>query len=160
MIVDALRSPITTAEIDGPISDPSVGNVLTQIFDGLIRRSGVDPNSVDNGVVACGGVGRDWVEIVARDAWRKEGRTNPVTITGVSAGGSQDVHTAMQRLRSDNSQLVIAGGVDCSPLPVEHTTNPIKSSKPKPQRSYRSNTSSRASNSTTTLRGHIGEQPL
>ena len=111
-IVDGARTPIGSflGELS-PLSAPELGSVAIQ---GVLKRSGVAPESIDEVIMGCvlpAGVG----QAPARQALRKAGipdSTGALTINKVCGSGMKAVMLGAVEILAGEYELVIAGGME------------------------------------------------
>jgi acetyl-CoA C-acetyltransferase len=119
-IVDAVRSPV--GRRNGGLSTLHPADLGAHVLGALVRRSGVDPEAVDDVVMGCcdtiGGQAGD----VARTAWLVAGLPDHVpgvTIDRQCGSSQQAVHFAAQGVMSGTQDLVVAGGLqNMSSIPI------------------------------------------
>ncbi|WP_077000988.1 thiolase family protein [Variovorax sp. KK3] len=113
VIVDALRTPV--GRRGGSLKDWHAAELLGQVLGGLVARSGLPHDAVDDVVAGCATQVGEQAGNVARTALLMAGF--PVTVPGTTVqracGSSQQaVHFADNLIRSGVCEVVIAGGVE------------------------------------------------
>ncbi|MDA8199831.1 MAG: thiolase family protein [Thermaerobacter sp.] len=112
VIVDGVRSAVGT--FGGSLKDVPAADLGALVIREAIRRSGVDPEAVDEVILGCvGQVSSD--AYIARVAAVKAGipvRNTAQTVNRLCGSGLQALITASQWLRLDDAQVVVAGGAE------------------------------------------------
>ncbi len=112
VIVDGVRSAVGTC--GGSLKDVTAADVGALVVREAVRRSGVDPDAVDEVILGCvGQVSAD--AYIARVAAVKAGipvRSTAQTVNRLSGSGLQALVTAAQWLQLDDAQVVVAGGAE------------------------------------------------
>ncbi len=113
VIVEAVRTPI--GRRGGAYAGVSPAGLLSSVLTDLLRRTGVDPVSVDDHIAGCvSQVGEQSLN-VARTAWLSAGLPESVPSTTVDrqCGSSQQaLHFAAQGVMAGAYELVVASGVE------------------------------------------------
>lgn len=116
VIVEAVRTPVGIGKPGkGELSGIHPVDLSTHAIDALVRRSGVDPDAIDDVIWGCVSQVGEQSANVARNAALAAGL--PESVTGVSidrqCGSSQQaVHFAAAAVMSGQMDVVIAGGVE------------------------------------------------
>jgi acetyl-CoA C-acetyltransferase len=112
-IVGAVRTPV--GKRNGGLAGVHSVDLAAHVLAELVRRTGVDPEAVDDVIMGCvSQVGPQTMDI-ARNAWLSAGL--PESVPGVTidrqCGSSQQaVHFAAQAVLSGTQDLVVAAGVE------------------------------------------------
>ena len=112
-IVGAVRTPV--GKRNGGLAGVHSVDLAAHVLAEIVRRTGVDPEAVDDVIMGCvSQVGPQTMDI-ARNAWLSAGL--PESVPGVTidrqCGSSQQaVHFAAQAVMSGTQDLVIAAGVE------------------------------------------------
>jgi acetyl-CoA C-acetyltransferase len=112
VIISACRTPI--GKFQGSLAPFSAVDLGAFAVREAVRRAGIDPGLVDEiimGNVVPAGLGQN----PARQAGLKGGLTNRVaamTINKVCGSGLKAVALATQAIQTDNSEIVVAGGME------------------------------------------------
>src|SRR5918999_843149 len=112
-LVDAVRTPI--GRHGGALSRVRPDDLAATAIAGLIKRTGVEPSSVDDVILGCANQAGEDTRNVARMALLLAGL--PVEIPGqtvnrLCGSGLQAVASAAQAVRADEGDVFIAGGVE------------------------------------------------
>jgi len=119
-IVDAVRTPV--GKRGGALAGVHPADLGAVVLRALVRRTGIDPELVDDVIMGCcdtiGGQAGD----VARTAWLVAGLPDAVpgvTIDRQCGSSQQAVHFAAQGVMSGTQDLVVAGGLQSmSRIPI------------------------------------------
>ena|SRR5579863_5273387 len=112
VIVSAVRTPI--GKFQGSLSDFTAPQLGALAVREAVRRAGIDANSVDEcimGNVVSAGLGQN----PARQAALRGGlsdRVSAMTINKVCGSGLKAVGLGTQAIQTDNSHVVVAGGME------------------------------------------------
>ena len=112
VIVGAVRTPI--GRYHGSLTDVSAINLSAITIKEALRRAGVDPSEVEEGIIGCvlqGGLGQN----VARQAMMKAGIPKEVpsmTMNKVCGSGLRAVSMAAQIIKAGDADVIIAGGTE------------------------------------------------
>jgi acetyl-CoA acetyltransferase family protein len=113
VIVEAVRSPI--GKRNGSLKDTHPVDLLAEVLEELVNRSGVDPGQIEDNITGCvSQVGEQSLNI-ARNAWLAAGfpETIPSTTVDRQCGSSQQsIHFAAQGVMAGQYDLVVASGVE------------------------------------------------
>ncbi|HWB67510.1 MAG TPA: thiolase family protein [Mycobacteriales bacterium] len=113
VIVDAVRTPI--GKRGGRLSGWHPTDLLGHALSGLLKRTGVDPETIDDVIGGCVTQSGEQSTNVTRNAWVAAGLpwTVPATTVDRQCGSSQQaVHFAAQGVMAEAYDLVIACGVE------------------------------------------------
>jgi acetyl-CoA acyltransferase len=113
IIVEAIRSPV--ARRGQALQGVHPVDLLGQVFTELIRRTGLDPEQVDDVIVGCVDQVGEQSNNIARNAWLSAGLPESVPATTVDrqCGSSQQAcHFAAQAVMAGVQDIIIAGGVE------------------------------------------------
>ncbi|MDY6808633.1 MAG: acetyl-CoA C-acetyltransferase [Actinomycetota bacterium] len=119
-IVDAIRTPV--GKRNGSLAKTHSADLGAHVLSGLIDRTGIDPNVVDDVVFGCVDAIGPQAGNIARTAWLAAGL--PLAIPGTTVdrqcGSSQQaIHFAAQGVMSGTQDVVVAGGVqNMSAIPI------------------------------------------
>jgi acetyl-CoA C-acetyltransferase len=119
-IIDAVRTPV--GKRGGALAGEHPTDLGAHVLKGLLDRTGVDPNEIEDVVFGCIDQIGPQAGDIARSCWLAAGL--PLHVPGVTidrqCGSSQQaVHFASQAVMSGTSDLVIAGGVqNMSMIPI------------------------------------------
>ncbi|HJV36071.1 beta-ketoacyl synthase N-terminal-like domain-containing protein, partial [Geomonas sp.] len=111
-VVDCMRTPF--GSFNGALSDVEPSTLAATVITGLLERSGLTPEAVDEvvmGQVLSGGCG----QAPARQAMRAAGIPDTVpalTINKVCGSGLKSLMLAADSIRAGNSDVVLAGGME------------------------------------------------
>jgi acetyl-CoA acetyltransferase family protein len=113
VIVEAVRSPI--GRRNGSLKDVRPDELLALTLGEVVRRSGIDPEDVEDVIVGCVAQTGEQGANIGRLAVLEAGF--PVEVPAVSldrmcASGQQAIHFAAQAIASGQADVVIAGGVE------------------------------------------------
>jgi acetyl-CoA acyltransferase len=115
VIVEAVRTPIGKGKPGGALSGIHPVELLAHTFRTLIRRSGIDPELVDDVVGGTVDQVGEQAMNTTRWAWLSAGfpESVPATTVDRQCGSSQQaVHFAAQGVISGAYDIVVAGGVE------------------------------------------------
>lgn len=119
-LVEAVRTPI--GRRNGGLSTIHSADLGAHVLKGLMDRSGVDPNAVEDVVFGCCDTIGSQAGDIARSCWLAAGlpmHVPGVTIDRQCGSSQQSVHFAAQAVMSGTSDLVVAGGVqNMSAIPI------------------------------------------
>jgi acetyl-CoA acyltransferase len=115
VIIEAVRSPMGRGKPGGALSSLHPVELLAQVLEGLIGRTGIDPGEVDDVIIGCVSQVGEQSGGVGRMAWLAAGLPEHVpstTINRMCGSAQQAVHFAAQGIAAGVYDLVIAGGVE------------------------------------------------
>ena len=115
VIVEAIRSPMGRAKPDGSLAEVHPVDLLSQVLEQLVRKTGIDPGSVDDVICGCVSQAGEQAGTPGRLAWLAAGLPPHVPSTTIDrkCGSSQQaVHFAAQAIMSGAQDIVIACGVE------------------------------------------------
>ena len=119
-LVEAVRTPI--GRRNGGLSTIHSADLGAHVLKGLVERSGVDPNAVDDVVFGCCDTIGSQAGDIARSCWLAADlplHVPGVTIDRQCGSSQQSVHFAAQAVMSGTADLVVAGGVqNMSAIPI------------------------------------------
>ncbi|HEY2369300.1 MAG TPA: acetyl-CoA C-acyltransferase, partial [Polyangiaceae bacterium] len=115
-IVDAVRSPRGRGKAGkGALSGIHPQRILAQVLQGLAKKSGIDPKTVDDVVVGCvsqaGEQGANLARNAVLDAGWPEG-VGGTTVNRFCGSGLQAIDFAAMGVMSGVQPLIVAGGVE------------------------------------------------
>lgn len=113
VIVEALRTPI--GRRGGKLKDWHPVDLLAQVLSALVKRAGIDADSIDDVIVGCVTQAGEQSQNVARNAVLAAGfpESVPGTTVDRQCGSSQQaIHFAAQGVLSGAYDIVIAAGVE------------------------------------------------
>ncbi|MCR9096702.1 MAG: acetyl-CoA C-acetyltransferase [bacterium] len=119
-LVEAVRTPV--GRRNGGLSTIHSADLGAHVLKGLMERSGVDPNAVDDVVFGCCDTIGSQAGDIARSCWLAADL--PIHVPGVTidrqcGSSQQSVHFAAQAVMSGTADLVVAGGVqNMSAIPI------------------------------------------
>ena len=112
-IVEAVRTPV--GRRGGALSTVHPADLAAFTLNGMIERTGIDPEFVDDVILGCANQIGSQAANVARTAWLAAGLPESVPATTVDrrCGSSQQaVEFAAQGIMAGVHDLVVAGGVE------------------------------------------------
>jgi acetyl-CoA acetyltransferase family protein len=115
VIVDAVQSPIGKGRIGSALSARHPVDLLADVLVGLVERTGIDPDTVDDVLIGCVSQGSEQGGCPGRMAWLGAGfptEDPAVTIDRRCGSSQQAVHFAAQGVMSGQYEIAIAGGVE------------------------------------------------
>ena len=119
-LIDAVRTPV--GRKNGGLSTIHSADLGAHVLKGLMERTGVDPNAVEDVVFGCCDTIGSQAGDIARSCWLAAGlpmHVPGVTIDRQCGSSQQSVHFAAQAVMSGTSDLVVAGGVqNMSAIPI------------------------------------------
>jgi len=113
VVVDVVRSPVGRRR--GALSSVHPVDLLAHVLTDLVKRSGLDPERVEDVIVGCVDQNGEQSLNIARNAWLAAGlaETVPATTVDRQCGSSlQAVHFAAQGVIAGAYDIVIAAGVE------------------------------------------------
>jgi len=119
-IIDAVRTPVTKR--GGQLAEVHPADLGAHVISGLLQRTGVDPDAVDDVIFGCVDTIGPQAGDVARTAWLAAGLPDHVpgvTVDRQCGSSQQAVHFAAQAVLSGTADVVVAGGVqNMSAIPI------------------------------------------
>ncbi len=119
-LVEAVRTPV--GRRNGGLSTIHSADLGAHVLKGLVERSGVDPNAVDDVVFGCCDTIGSQAGDIARSCWLAADlpmHVPGVTIDRQCGSSQQSVHFGAQAVMSGTANLVVAGGVqNMSAIPI------------------------------------------
>ena len=113
LIVDAVRTPI--GRHGGALSRVRPDDLVAGVIEAIVRRTGIDPASVDDVVLGCANQAGEDNRNVARMAALLAGLPVEVpgqTVNRLCGSGLQAIAAAAHAIRAGDAERVIAGGVE------------------------------------------------
>jgi len=119
-IIDAVRTPV--GKRGGGLAAAHPADLGAHVIKGLVDRTGVDPNAVEDVIFGCCDTLGPQAGDIARTCWLAAGlpqHVPGVTIDRQCGSSQQSVHFAAQAVMSGTSDLIVAGGVqNMSAIPI------------------------------------------
>lgn len=119
-IIDAVRTPVTRR--GGDLAEVHPADLGAHVIAGLMQRTGVDPDAVDDVIFGCVDTIGPQAGDIARTAWLAAGMPEHVpgvTVDRQCGSSQQAVHFAAQAILSGTADVVVAGGVqNMSAIPI------------------------------------------
>jgi len=119
-IIDAVRTPI--GKRGGGLAGVHSADLGAHVLKGLMARTGVDPNAVEDVIFGCCDTIGSQAGDIARTCWLAAGlpqHVPGVTIDRQCGSSQQSVHFAAQGVMSGTADLIVAGGVQSmSQIPI------------------------------------------
>lgn len=115
VLVDIVRSPMGRGKPDGALASVHPVELLAQVLQALVSRTGIDPGEVDDVIIGCVGQVGEQAATPGRQAWLTAGFPVSVPSTTVErrcGSGQQAVDFAVQGVMAGAYDLVIAGGIE------------------------------------------------
>jgi len=115
VVVDALRSPMGKGKPGGSLSGLHAVELLSQVLQALVARTGIDPGIVDDVIVGCVSQGGEQAATPGRMAWLGAGYPAHVPSTTIDrrCGSSQQaISFAAQGIQAGAYDVVIAAGIE------------------------------------------------
>src|ERR1700761_4321418 len=115
VIVDAVRSPMAKGKPGGALSEVPPVDLLGQVLEALVARTGIDPATVEDVVIGCVGQNGEQSATPGRQAWLSAGfptSVPSVTIERKCGSGQQAIDFAAWGAIAGAYDIVIAGGVE------------------------------------------------
>jgi len=116
-VTAAVRSPVTRRR--GPLSEIHPVDLMAQVLESAVARSGIDPALIDDVVLGCVGQVGAQAYNIARTAALSAGLPDSVpgvTVDRQCGSSQQAIQFATQAIRSGDQQVVIAGGIEVMSL--------------------------------------------
>ena len=124
-VIDAARSPI--GKRNGSLARAHPVDLAAGVLNGLLSRSGINPESIDDCIVGCVGQINEQGMNVARNIVLSAGLPESIPAVSIDrqCGSSlQGIQFAAQSIESGYANLVVAGGVESmSKIPLGSTIN-------------------------------------
>ena len=119
-IIDAVRTPV--GRRNGGLAGVHSADLGAHVLKGLMERTGVDPNAVEDVIFGCCDTIGSQAGDIARTCWLAAGLPHHVpgvTIDRQCGSSQQSVHFAAQGVMSGTADLIVAGGVQSmSQIPI------------------------------------------
>ncbi len=115
VIVEAIRSPMARAKPDGALAEVHPVDLLSQVLQQLVERTGIDPGTVDDVICGCVSQVGEQAGTPGRLAWLAAGLPQHVPSTTIDrkcGSSQQSVHFAAQAIMAGVQDIVIACGVE------------------------------------------------
>jgi acetyl-CoA C-acetyltransferase len=112
VIVSAVRTPV--GKFQGSLSDFSATQLGAIVVREAVKRAGIDPDAVDEcimGNVVSAGLGQNPARQAALGGGLSD-RVSAMTINKVCGSGLQAVALGQQAIQTENSGIVVAGGME------------------------------------------------
>lgn len=112
-LVDGVRTPV--GRLGGALANTRADDLAAHVVGAVVRRSGLDPTSIDDVVLGAANQAGDDNRNVARMAVLLAGLPHTVpgyTVNRLCASGLQAVASAAQAIRSGDASVMVAGGVE------------------------------------------------
>jgi 3-oxoadipyl-CoA thiolase len=113
LLVDAVRTPI--GRHGGALARVRPDDLAAVAIAGLVRRTGIEPSTIDDVILGCANQAGEDTRNVARMALLLAGLPVEVpgqTVNRLCGSGLQAVASAAQAIRADEGEVFIAGGVE------------------------------------------------
>ena len=124
-VIDAARSPI--GKRNGSLARAHPVDLAAGVLNGLLSRSGINPERIDDCIVGCVGQINEQGMNVARNIVLSAGLPDSIPAVSIDrqCGSSlQGIQFAAQSIESGYANLVVAGGVESmSKIPLGSTVN-------------------------------------
>ncbi|WP_018636309.1 thiolase family protein [Parafrankia elaeagni] len=115
VIIDAVRSPMGKGKPGGALSSLHAVDLLAQVLQALVNRSGLDPGLVEDVLIGCVSQGGEQAACPGRMAWLAAGfpdHVPAVTIDRRCGSSQQAAHFAAHGVAAGAYDIVIAGGIE------------------------------------------------
>jgi acetyl-CoA acetyltransferase family protein len=115
VLVDAVRSPMGRGKPGGALSQVHPVDLLAQVFQALVARTGLDPGSIDDVLVGCVSQNGEQSATPGRQAVLAAGwpeHVPSVTIERKCGSGQQALDFAVQGVVAGAYDIVVAAGVE------------------------------------------------
>ncbi len=115
VVVDAVRTPVGAR--NGRLAGWHAADLAAEVLDALVRRSGLDPVTVDDVVLGCASPVGDQGCNVARNAVLAAGWPESVPAVTVDAQGASSLRAVglgAGAIGAGSAEVVVAGGVEVS----------------------------------------------
>jgi acetyl-CoA acyltransferase len=113
VIVEAVRTPV--GKKDGKLAGWHPVDLLAEVLNAVVERSGVDPAQVEDNITGCVSQTGEQAINIARNAWLAAGlpeEVPAVTIDRQCGSSQQSAHFAAQGIMAGAYDLVVASGVE------------------------------------------------
>jgi acetyl-CoA C-acetyltransferase len=114
-IIDGARSPRGKGKSNGALHHLHPQELLAQVLNSIVARTGIDPADVDDVIVGNGNSTGDQANCIGRMAVLAAGwpvETSGVTINRFCGSGQQAVTWGAMGIQAGHQQLVVGGGVE------------------------------------------------
>ncbi|MGE0741984.1 MAG: acetyl-CoA C-acyltransferase [Hyphomonadaceae bacterium] len=115
VIIDAVRTPMGRGKAGGALSGVHPADLLAQTFKTLVKRTDLDPGSVDDVMVGCVTQIGEQSGVPGRMAWLAAGYPDyvpAITLDRRCGSAQQAADFAAQSIMAGANDIVIAGGVE------------------------------------------------
>jgi len=115
VIIDAVRSPMGKGKAGGALADLHPVDLLSQVLQALVARTGIDPGDVDDVLVGCVSQAGEQSSTPGRQAWLAAGfpaHVPAATIERKCGSGQQAIEFAAHGIVAGAYEIVIAAGVE------------------------------------------------
>jgi acetyl-CoA acyltransferase len=115
VIVDAVRSPMGRGKMGGALSGLHPADLLAQVLQSLVARTGIDPGTVDDVLIGCVSQSGEQSGTPGRQAWLSAGfpeHVPSVSIERKCGSGQQALDFAVQGVMAGAYDIAIAGGIE------------------------------------------------
>jgi acetyl-CoA acyltransferase len=115
VIIDALRSPMGKGKAGGALAGLHPVDLLSQVLQALVARTGIDPGDVDDVLVGCVSQAGEQSSTPGRQAWLAAGfpaHVPAATIDRKCGSSQQAVEFAAHGIVAGAYEIVIAAGVE------------------------------------------------
>ncbi|CAB4895294.1 unannotated protein [freshwater metagenome] len=116
VIVGAVRTPVGRGHREkGALREIHPADLLGRAYVGLLERTGVDPELVDNAIAGCVYQTGEQSTGITRNAWLAKGlpeSTGATTVDIRCGSGQQAVHFGALQIATGMDDVVVAGGVE------------------------------------------------
>jgi acetyl-CoA acyltransferase len=115
VIIDAVRSPMGRGKPGGALAGLHPVDLLSQVFQALVARAGIDPGRVDDVLVGCVSQAGEQSSTPGRQAWLAAGfpaHVPAATIERKCGSGQQAIEFAAHGILAGAYEIVIAAGVE------------------------------------------------
>ncbi|HEV7678826.1 MAG TPA: thiolase family protein [Candidatus Dormibacteraeota bacterium] len=115
LIVDVVRSPVGRGKAGGALAGTHPVDLLAQVLQALVARTGIDPGAVDDVIAGCVGQAGVQANNIARNAVLAAGFPEKIpgtTIDRQCGSSQQAVHFAAQGVLAGAYDVAIACGVE------------------------------------------------
>ncbi|AEF39400.1 acetyl-CoA C-acetyltransferase [Hoyosella subflava] len=120
LIIDAVRTPV--GKRGGGLSAVHSADLGAHILSSLVKRAGIDPETVDDVIMGCTDTLGSQAGNIARTSWLAAGlpeHVPGVTVDRQCGSSQQAIHFAAQAVMSGTADAVVASGVqNMSQIPI------------------------------------------